>query len=297
MLPRSAAGRGACLAAALCIAGLTSTALADSPSTAGISTARTQAGDVPPPQVLGLVAAVQPIPLVCAGGSCTALLSSFCLQQDRPAPAAGQDYDVAGAGDVTLVVRRTDGSVTEFSAAGLLRYVSDGGFTRIRVELPEKRLASLDAAAVAVRVAPLVSLLPRTDMPPGAAVAARDAEAAEGAPRLAAEAFFAPGTPRADAAVTMARLLDQLPATGPVRSQPAAAVAAAGDSAWRKVETAGGLAGLSADGVARAKAELDRCGAFAEMGFKLTLQGCVSKSHDRTLREINDELWKSQPGY
>lgn len=265
-------------------------ALADSPSADRTASAL-------PPQVLGLIAAAEPIPLVCADGACTALVSSFCLQEDRPVPRAGQLYDPAGAGDVTLVVRRTDGSSTEFSAAGLLGYVSEGDFTRTRIELPEKRLASLGAAEVAVRIAPMVSLMPRTDTAPPAAVAARDAETAEGAARFAAEALFAPGTPRADAAVTLTRLINLLPATGPVRSEAAGAISAAGNAAWGRVEASGALKGVSPDGVERARTELDRCAAYADMGFKLTLRGCLAKGHDRTMREVNEELWKSQPGY
>ena len=138
--------------------------------------------DALPPQVLGLIAAADPIPLNCADGTCTALVSSFCLQEDRPPPSAGQRYQPAGAGDVTLVVRRTDGSTTEFSAASLLGYVSEGDFTRTRIELSDRRLASLGAAEVAVRIAPMVSLLPHTERAPSAKVAARDAETADGAP-------------------------------------------------------------------------------------------------------------------
>lgn len=263
---------------------LASPALADNP-------------DALPPQVLGLIAAAQPIPLTCADGTCTALVSSFCLQQDRPVPTAGQRYEAAGAGDVTLVVRRGDGSVSEFSAAGLLGYVSDGDFTRTRIELPQTRLASLGAVEVAVRIAPMVSLLPHTETPPAAAVAARDAETADGAPRFAAEAFFAPGSARADAAVSLTRLLNQLPAGTPGRAEPAAAITAAGAAAWAKVQAAGGFAGVTAQGLDRARSELDRCGAYADMGLKLTLRGCLAKSHDRTMRELNEDYWKSQPGY
>lgn len=270
-------------------------ALAASP--VGARTASVPADDALPPQVLGLIASTAPIPLACADGACTALVSSFCLQEDRPPPGAGQRYDTAGAGDVTLLVRRADGSVTEFSAAGLLGYVSEGDFTRTRVELPEKRLASLGATEVAVRIAPMVSLMPRTGHPVPAAVAARDADTAEGAPRFAAEAFFRPGSERADAAVTMTRLISMLPASGPVRTQPAGAIAAAAKAAWGQVETSGALAGVSREGVERAKSELDRCTAYADMGFKITLRGCLAKSHDRTMREVNEELWKSQPGY
>ena len=265
--------------------------------TAGARTASVPADDVLPPQVLGLIASATPIPLTCADGACTALVSSFCLQEDRPPPGAGQRYDTAGAGDVTLLVRRADGSTTEVSAAGLLGYVSEGDFTRTRIELPEKRLASLGAAEVAVRIAPMVSLMPRTDRPVSAAVAARDAETAEGAARFAAEAFFRPGSERADAAVTMSRLINLLPASGPVRTEPAGAIAAAAKAAWGRVQSSGALEGVSKEGVARAKSEVDRCAAYADMGFKITLRGCLAKSHDRTMREVNEELWKSQPGY
>jgi hypothetical protein len=262
--------------------------------------------EVLPPQVLGLIAAAQPIPLTCADGTCTALVSSFCLQQDRPTPAAGQRYEPAGAGDVTLVVTGADGSTAEFSAAGLLGYVSDGHFTRTRIEMAEGRLASLGATEVAVRIAPMVSLMPRLDRPVAAAVAARDAEAADGAPRYIAETFFAAGTPRADAAVTMTRLINLLPAQGPVMGtragirqgvDPIAAVPAERAALWSRMDAAGGLRGVSPAGAERARSELDRCGAYAEMGMKLTLRGCLESSHDRTLREVNDEYWKSQPGY
>ncbi|GHD39131.1 hypothetical protein GCM10017083_00640 [Thalassobaculum fulvum] len=286
----------ACLSLAFAATLLALPALAaNSPSAA--RTASVPADDALPPQVLGLIASAEPIPLTCTDGACTALVSSFCLQEDRPPPSAGQRYDTAGAGDVTLVVRRTDGTETEFSAAGLLGYVSEGDFTRTRVELPAKRLASLGAAEVAVRIAPLVSLMPRTEIAPSAAVAARDAETAEGAPRFAAEAFFKPGSPRADAAVTLSRLINLLPATGPVRTESAGAISAAAAKAWGQVQASGALRSVSQEGVERARTEVDRCAAYADMGFKITLRGCLAKSHDRTMREVNEELWKSQPGY
>lgn len=269
---------------------LATPALANSPSAS-------RTDDALPPQVLGLIAAASPIPLTCADGTCTALVSSFCLQEDRPPPVAGQRYEPAGAGDVTLVVRRTDGTTTEFSAAGLLGYVSEGDFTRTRIEMPDRRLASLGAAEVAVRIAPMVSLLPHTDHAPSAKVAARDAETADGAPRFAAEAFFKPGTVRADAAVTLTRLLNMLPAGEPIAAHPATAVPTTGRSVWQRAQDSGSLTNLSADGIERAKGELDRCVAYAELGFKLTLRGCLAKSHDRTMREINEDYWKSQPGY
>ncbi|NQW12529.1 MAG: hypothetical protein HQ481_21905 [Alphaproteobacteria bacterium] len=250
-----------------------------------------------PPQVLGLIASAAPIPLICEGGVCTALVSSFCLQEDRLPPSAGQIYDPAGAGLVTLVLHTADGGMTEVASTGLLSYASEGDFTRMRIALDQTRLASLDAAAVSVKIDPMVSLLPRMDTPVAAAVVERDLDAAHGAPRFMAENFFAPGTPRSDAAVTMTRMISLLPASGAISRDPVAMDSAKRDLVWKRAGTGGALTGLSPTGVGRAKAALDRCGQLAEMGFKLSLRGCLESSHDRLMREVNEELWKSQPGY
>lgn len=250
-----------------------------------------------PPQVLGLVAHMTPIPLLCDGGTCQALVSSFCLQEDRPPPAAGQAYDTAGGGDVTLIVRKTDGSTREFSGAGLLAYTSDGHFTRTRISMDSARLASLDASAVSVRIAPMVSLVPLTDKPLPDAIAERDAETAFGSPRFTASDFFHPGKQRPDAAVTLTRLIDRLPTAVSGGVDPNAVDPFKRAALWSTVVDSGELKSLSDAGIARARSELDRCGQFAEMGFKLTLRGCLESAHDRTMRELNDELWETEVGY
>ena len=67
---------------------------------------------------------------------------------------------------------------------------------------------------------------------------------------------------------------------------------------WDKVTTSGALEGLSSEGVSCAKTAIDRCGAYADMGVKLTLRGCLETSHGRLMRELNDEYWESDPaGY
>lgn len=248
-----------------------------------------------PPQVLGLIATAMPVPLLCADGTCEVRLSSFCLQEDRPVPGEGQRYDVAGMGDVTLVVTRADGRVSEFSAAGLVDYVSDGDFTRIRATMDQSRLASLDATEVAVRVHPMVSLLPRTEGEVSAEVAARDEETAFGAPRMLAEGFFKPGTTRTDATLALRRMIASLPASG---STIGGATPELRRDVWRRVTEGGGFEALSDGGVKRAKGALDRCGAFADMGVKLTLRGCLENTHDKTVREMTEEYWKTDPqGY
>ena len=260
-------------------------------------TANAAAETAMPPQVLGLVAHQTPVPLTCEGDTCQALVSSFCLQEHRPPPGEGQAYEPAGSGDVTLLVRKADGSTREFSAAGLLTYVSDGHFTRTRIAMDSARLASLDATEVSVRIAPMVSLVPVTDAPMPADVTAQDKETAYGVARFTASDFFHPGKTRPDAAVTLTRMINTLPVAMTGGVDPRAVDPFKRAALWRSVSDSGALTGLSSGGIDRAKSELDRCGQFAEMGFKLTLRGCLEGAHDRTMREVNEELWKAEAGY
>ena len=49
------------------------------------------------PQILGLMASAEPVPMTCVDGTCTAELSSVCLQQQRPTPLTGTVYRPAKA--------------------------------------------------------------------------------------------------------------------------------------------------------------------------------------------------------
>src|SRR4030095_557352 len=55
-------------------------------------------------QVLGLVASHgAPTPLTCIDGQCSAQFSTFCLQQNRPAPSRGDDYGLAAGSNLSLI--------------------------------------------------------------------------------------------------------------------------------------------------------------------------------------------------
>ena len=83
------------------------------------------------PQILALVQTSMPVALVCAGKSCRAELTAFCLQQGRVAPRRGTAYDLAGAGRVTLVLRRGDGTVRRLGVEGLVTFRSARSFAAL----------------------------------------------------------------------------------------------------------------------------------------------------------------------
>ncbi len=244
---------------------------------------------VVPPQVLGLVAVRTPLKLQCHNGDCTGFFTAFCLQEERPRPVAGQIYDPAGHGDVTLVVTKADGSVTEFSAAGLLHFESRGKYTSVEISMPEKRLASLGATEVAVRVPPRVALVPRMETPVAADMQQSDMETATGEPRLFAEGYFEGARPEAQAARVLTRLINLVP-TGPAPAQ------SFGDRLWQDVELEGVLGDVGGEAKDRARASHDRCAFYADHGYKVTMRGCLEKSHDDLLRSLNTEYWEGEAG-
>ena len=255
----------------------------------GAVEARAAEETVVPPQVLGLVAVRTPLKLQCHNGDCTGFFTVFCLQEERPRPVAGQIYDPAGHGDVTLVVTKTDGSVTEFSAAGLLHYESRGKYTSVEISMPEARLASLNATEVAVLVPPRVALVPRMETPVAADRREADMETATGEARLFAEGYFESARPEAEAARVLTRLINLVP-TGPAPAQ------SFGDRLWQKVREGGVLGGVGGDAQDRARASHDRCAFYADNGYKVTMRGCLEKSHDELLRSLNTEYWEGEAG-
>ena len=243
-----------------------------------------------PPQVLGLIATRQPAPLTCDEAACSGVFSTFCMQEKRPRPRVGQEYDLAGSGDLTVIVTRPDGTIDRFSATGLLAFTSEGAYTSIRITMPRSRMAALDASEVALLVPRHAALVPRTDDGDDAALRENDLEVATGPARIAAGNFFERPTPRNDAAVLMTRLINLLP------MNDRAPAATRGDPWRRAFEGAGGRT-LSPEGVSRARDVYERCRHYVEKGYLVRMRGCVARDHDLLLRSINQEYWESDTGY
>ncbi len=67
------------------------------------------AGASAEPQILGLLAQSEIIPLVCADGKCSAEFSSFCMEPDRASPGHLTKYFPTGDADLTLIAKTADG--------------------------------------------------------------------------------------------------------------------------------------------------------------------------------------------
>lgn len=254
------------------------------------SKAEASAAEIKLPQVLGLVATKLPVPLDCTDGTCTGFFSAFCLQEHRPKPDAGHVYDVAGEGDITMVVAKKDGSTAEFSAAGLLHFESTGAYTSVRISMDAGRLASLDAASISLSVPRRVSLLPRSAPTVAARPSKEDLDAALGEKRVLAEGYFENGSPRADSGALISRMINLLPADG-------YAGKALRGGVWDKATTPANLKQFAPQGIEAARDAYARCKAYGDQGYKVRLRGCLEKSHDKLMRNLNDKYWEGDAGF
>src|SRR5262245_24010402 len=130
---------------------------------AGLAAAAVAGQAVAAPQPLGLVATIEPVPLICESGGCVAVLASFCLMQSRLPPDPGEAYRPAPGTEVRIHVTRPDGTATTLDGGELLRFVAYTGYSSITVAIDQPALEQASGGAVAeaiVEVGDRATLLP-----------------------------------------------------------------------------------------------------------------------------------------
>ncbi len=186
------------------------------------------------PQILGLVATAGPAPLQCAGGECSGLLSAFCLQKNRLPPDLDTAYRPAPGARLTLVVTSAGGVTHRLDASRFVEFRTRYGYTAVRASVRMDALAAWAPVSLAIEVGPLAALLPVALAGDPAPQTAADIALATGPWRLAASAVFEGGSDRALAAMTTARLVNALPASGDI----AAAARENATSSWAAAASA-----------------------------------------------------------
>jgi len=231
------------------------------------------------PQIMGLVATNEPVPMQCADGTCTALLSAFCLQEKRLPPAFETAYAPAAAGGVTLVVTSADGAVRRLDASGLVEFRSRYGFTAIRADVALDGLGA--PVSLSLEVAPRVAMLPEPVAGDPDPLTAEEIALAAGPWRIAAEAVMEGGSERARSAQLTARLINALPPDGDI-------AASARPGLWDRV------AGAEAPPLARRTFEACARSVDQSVGYPLRL--CLEERHEKQQIENTREFWESLGG-
>ena len=241
------------------------------------------------PQILGLLAQNEPIPLNCGGGECYAEFSSFCMEPDRSSPSHQTAYTPTGGTDLTLVATLADGGKVRLPVEDLATFNSIRGFAAVRVSVPEKALMELGARAIALEVGERVSLLPvpRADY-------RRPHEPDEiaqtvGPGRIMGQRIVDRGGPRADAALLVSRLLNALPEWGRVSDEVR-------DGVWHQAIEVAGLTQSGGRGLNIARQAYKVCRSKDPDETRFTFRQCLEGRHDRLIWSLNRNYWTSVTG-
>lgn len=243
------------------------------------------------PQVLGVVSSIEtPTPLNCGAVECSAHLSTFCLQQSRPAPSHGHAYELAPGSTVTLVVSTTDGRTLRLPAGDYVKFESLIGFTSVRASLPKATLDEIGAVALALEIAPLTSLLPAHitgDMDPQGQ---DEVALATGPMRQAATRSFEEPGIAADAARIASLLINALPEKG-------AEAAEQRNGLWVAMADNPAITNATVAGLAKAEQIYNGCRISVESRSTYSLRNCLELRHADLLAEANHRFWQESGGY
>lgn len=233
------------------------------------------------PQILGLVATDEAVPMQCVGGRCSAMLSAFCLQKERLPPDFEAAYQPAAPGSVTVVVTSADGAVRRLDARGLVAFRSRYGFTAIRADLALDGLGPMAPVSLELEVAPRAVMLPEAAAGDPDPLSAEEIALATGPWRIAAEAVLEADSEPARAARLTARLVNALPLSGGI---PAGARA----SLWDRV--AGAMAPVSA------RKAFEACSRSVDQSVGYPLRKCLEERHEKMQIRNTRDYWESLGG-
>jgi len=241
------------------------------------------------PQILALVATGGAVPFVCDGSTCTAELTSFCLEEARAAPRAGRVYRLAPTRALALVATDANGVERRIAPTPDLRFVvTRRGVAAVRATIDRSVLEKLGAKRLAIRVGAQVSLLPEARAGDGPPHSAAEIAQVAGPLRATGSMIVDRAGPDIEAARLVNRVINGLPAYG-------RATAARRQNAWR---TASAASAASPAGRAHAREIYRQCRQWtAAAGTPFGLRECLEGRHIGILSTLNKRYWDAtRPG-
>ena len=242
------------------------------------------------PQLLGVIASREPLPLRCEGDRCSVELSAFCLEQGRSGPQDGTAYEPVDGRDLTLVATLADGSQRHIPAARYVRLASARSYSAVSASVDAGLAARLGAKSLALAVAPRVTLVPVAEAGDSSPVTAEEIATVTAAQRpLAADVIERSHPAELKAVIVLNRLINALPRMG----GGAPLDLSAPDGLWEKVagRTMSGE-GADARGVAQARLVYESCRRGAHYVQGLTLRRCIEARHDALMSSLNEDFWR-----
>ncbi len=239
------------------------------------------------PQPLGLVAHHGAIPMICEGENCTAILSAFCLTEQRKPPQHNERYRLAEGSTVTVEVLGEDGFTRRYDAADIAQFRAHQGYSTVRLSIRRDRLGA-QPKQVSIRVSPLTTLLPKAVADDPNPLTDVEVAMATGPLREAAAAVFESDNPDAGAARFAGLLVNRLPEGGVADGQVAHIL--------REVRQSADPEGKMARAVKRNEGLLAGCQRLTETTVGATVRRCMAVRHQDMMRALNKRYWDNVGG-
>jgi len=244
------------------------------------------------PQILGLVAYNEPVPMKCEWGQCSAELITLCLQKHRDNPLAGTVYrfhdrgEAEGQANASLMVTDAKGQQRTLPAGEHVRISVARGFTAVRVEITERKLRELGGVSVAIAVEPGMSLLPEPKPDDPSPITKQEVEYTTAFLRVEADRWLRGTGANTVAARIVNRIINDAPRSGRVSK-------ANWQSLWDEgVSREGGEA--RAEGRTRAKDIFGACRYMVgELGRFFSMRRCLEAKHDSLMLDMNTDFWRA----
>jgi hypothetical protein len=239
------------------------------------------------PQILGLIASAQPVPMTCVNGTCTAELSAVCLQQHRPTPSTGTVYRPAKGTQIALTVTASNGEKRRLEIAPALSFESLRQYNAVKVSLPEATVRQLGGGEPSLSVPPMASLVPVAVEGDPEPLSAAEIARYTGPLRGAAERAFERDSDRVNATRILNQMVNRLPEGGDRAGTEDV------EPLWQRT--------VDDRATAQTKDYLKRavkdCREALRTGVLPGLRSCLSYQHDYLSGENTNNAWQAMnPG-
>jgi len=236
------------------------------------------------PQILGVIASNQSIPMLCANGVCAAELSTICLQRKRDDPEPGTVYQFDRPGSATLIVTAVDGKTSEFPAGDYVHVTSKRSYTAANVTLDMDTLKNLGGVKASLYIASQVSLVPNVVVGDPDPISEQERQYVTQSMRKAADRWVGGNQDKAVAAVIVNQLINTTPSKGRMDK-------IARRTIWdRTLGLENGNQPMT--GLRKAAEILDACQFRVKVGRYFNLRSCLEVKNDSLISDINTRYWK-----
>ena len=244
------------------------------------------------PQILGLVATVQPVPLTCINGICKAEITTVCLQEHRRAPLPGRAYKAGQGTQISLHVKGQNGAIKSIAVADKISLTARRHYTSVVLSLPESSLRQFGhnhQAVASISVRPMASAIPLPKANDKAPLSQLEIDSYTGPLRQVARNTFASDRVRMETTSHLNQVINRLP-DGFADDQ------AAFEKNWQKVSSDKARR-LTPKARTKARQIAEVCREDYKVGKAVTMRACLEQHHDYLAAETNKKVWQAlKPG-